>query len=147
MNTATFYIIPPNSQADSRQGFQQYVAYLLRHFTKQGARIYLNATDQQDAKAWDDFLFQQSGDDFLAHNLTGEGPRQGTAIEIGFSPSHLQRNRNLLINVSNNATNFARSIDQVIDFVPCEEKAKHTARERYKIYRQTGYQMQTITIS
>lgn len=144
MSTATFYIIEPDSQADSRQGFQDYVAYLLRHFVTQGARIYLHADNREDAESWDDFLFQQDGNAFIAHNLTGEGPRQGTSVEIGFMPVHLARNRNLLINVSNNETNFARSVHQVVDFVPCDEKAKQTARERYKIYRQAGYQMQTI---
>ncbi|GAM54435.1 DNA polymerase III chi subunit [Vibrio ishigakensis] len=146
MTTATFYIIEPDSQADSPQGFQDYVLYLLKHFVSQGARIYLHTDDRQDAESWDDFLFQQDNDAFIPHNLTGEGPRQGTPVEIGFLPAHLSRNRNLLINVSNNETNFARSVHQVVDFVPCDEKAKHTARERYKIYRQAGYQMQTITI-
>ncbi|EAS75955.1 DNA polymerase III subunit chi [Vibrio alginolyticus 12G01] len=48
--------------------------------------------------------------------------------------------------MAENETTFANKFAQVVDFVPCEEKAKQLARERYKIYRQAGYQLQTIEI-
>ncbi|GEA52525.1 DNA polymerase III subunit chi [Vibrio inusitatus NBRC 102082] len=147
MSIATFYLIEPNSVADSEQGFREYVCYLIRHFTKQGARIYLNTKDKQHSDVWDDALFQLNGADFIAHNLTGEGPRQGTLVEIGSGSTQFNRSRNIVINLAEDNTNFARIVSQVVDFVPCDEKAKHVARERYKIYRQAGYQMQTISIA
>ncbi|KOO09955.1 DNA polymerase III subunit chi, partial [Vibrio xuii] len=55
-------------------------------------------------------------------------------------------NRQLVINVAENETTFANKFAEVVDFVPCEQKAKQLARERYKIYRQAGYQLQTIEI-
>ncbi|MCV5743471.1 DNA polymerase III subunit chi, partial [Escherichia coli] len=55
-------------------------------------------------------------------------------------------NRQLVINLAENETTFANKFAQVVDFVPCEEKATQLARERYKIYRQAGYQLQTIEI-
>jgi len=48
--------------------------------------------------------------------------------------------------LAENETTFANKFAEVVDFVPCEEKAKQLARERYKIYRQAGYQLQTIEI-
>ncbi|OBT17399.1 DNA polymerase III subunit chi [Vibrio sp. UCD-FRSSP16_10] len=147
MSVATFYLIEPNSIADSKQGFQSYVCYLIKHFTQQGARIYLNAKDKQDAEQWDEFLFQLSEADFIAHNLSGEGPWNCTAVEIGSGNTNLHRTRNIVINLAEDDTNFAGIVSQVVDFVPCDEKAKHIARERYKIYRQAGYEMQTITIA
>lgn len=147
MPIATFYIIEPGSPADSDEGFRDYVCYLIRHFTQQGARLHLHAQHRAQAEAWDDHLFQQDGADFIAHNLAGEGPRQGTPVEIGFDNNKPQRSRNILLNVAEDTTNFAGIVSQVVDFVPCDEKAKHAARERYKIYRQAGYQMQTVTIA
>jgi DNA polymerase-3 subunit chi len=147
LSIATFYLIEPNSDADTLIGFKHYVGYLIRHFTLQGARIYLHTANKQQAEEWDDFLFGLDGAHFIAHNLVGEGPRQGTAVEIGFLNTNLQRNRNIVINLATDETNFAGIAPQVVDFVPCDEKAKHTARERYKIYRQAGYQMQTVTIA
>jgi DNA polymerase-3 subunit chi len=48
--------------------------------------------------------------------------------------------------LAENNTTFANKFNEVVDFVPCEEKAKQQARERYKIYRQAGYQLQTVAI-
>ncbi|GAD78659.1 DNA polymerase III subunit chi [Vibrio ezurae] len=147
MSIATFYLIEPDSDVDSKQGFQEYVCYLIRHFTRQGARVYLNTKDQQHAQQWDDCLFQLNNSDFIAHHLSGEGPTNGTQVEIGNGTTQLHRTRNIVINLAEDDTNFAGIVSQVVDFVPCNEKAKHVARERYKIYRQAGYQMQTISIA
>ncbi|PWI33488.1 DNA polymerase III subunit chi [Vibrio albus] len=146
MNTATFYIVAPDSPQASPEGFEEYILFLIRHFVQQGARIYLNAQDKQEAEAWDDLLWQQPPDQFLPHHLIGEGPRSGTPVEIGYSKLKPSWNRQLVINLAKDTTNFAGTFTQVIDFVPCDEKAKQIARERYKIYRQSGYQLQTIDI-
>jgi DNA polymerase-3 subunit chi len=146
MNTATFYIVHPGSPQASPEGFREYVLFLTRHFVRQGARVYLNAGDKPEAEAWDEIFWQQTPEHFLPHHLVGEGPRSGTAIEIGYSALKPSWNRQLVINLAKDTTNFAGSFTQVIDFVPCDEKAKQIARERYKIYRQSGYQLQTIDI-
>lgn len=146
MNIATFYLVQPDSYQATAQGFEDYVLFLLQHFASQGVRLYLNASDKEGAHYWDEKLWQQPTDQFLAHHLVGEGPKNGTLIEIGYTLLKPSWNRQLLINLSNDKTNFAGSFAQVVDFVPCDEKAKQTARERYKIYRQAGYQMQTIDI-
>lgn len=146
MSTATFYIIPPGSPEDSEPGFQAYILFLLRHFVRQGARLYLNTGSKQQAEQWDDLLWQLPAEQFLPHHLVGEGPRNGTQIEVGYSALKPSWNRQIIINLARDETNFAHTSTQVVDFVPCDEKAKQLARERYKIYRQAGYQMQTIDI-
>jgi len=106
----------------------------------------MNTQDKNDALYWDELLWQQDTTQFLPHHLVGEGPKNGTPIEIGYPQLRPSWNRQLIINLAKDKTNFAGTFAQVIDFVPYDEKAKKTARERYKIYRQAGYQMQTINI-
>ncbi|OEF28423.1 DNA polymerase III subunit chi [Vibrio rumoiensis] len=146
MAIATFYIIEQNSTQDHMQGHIDYVIYLADYFASQGAKVYINAQDRSQAEAIDESLWQRDPEQFQAHNLVGEGPQYGTPIEIGFSKLKPHRNRQLVINMANDDTNFAETFTQVVDFVPCEEKAKQLARERYKIYRQKGFEMQTIDI-
>ena len=146
MNTATFYIVQKDSIQSTNTGFEEYVTFLIRHFSQQGAKLYINATDKQEAEYWDDLLWRLSPDQFLPHHLVGEGPKYGTAIEIGYSKLEASWNRQLVINVANDITIFARTFTQVVDFVPCDEKAKQLARKRYKIYRQARFQLQTIDI-
>ncbi|WP_413477468.1 DNA polymerase III subunit chi [Vibrio hibernica] len=147
MSIATFYLIPPDSPQTSEIGHIDYVIFLARHFAQQGAKVYINAQDKTQAETVDEYFWKQQTENYQAHNLVGEGPNFGTPIEIGYPNSKFNRNRQLVINLSNDATTFAQSFTQVVDFVPCEEKAKQHARERYKIYRQAGFEMQTININ
>ena len=147
MAIATFYLIEPSGAQDSVQGHIDYVIYLAHYFSSQGAKVYINAQDRSQAEAIDEALWQKNPEQFQAHNLIGEGPQYGTPIEIGFSKLTPHRNRQLVINMANDDTNFAESFAQVVDFVPCEEKAKQQARERYQNFpRQKGFEMQTIKI-
>ncbi|MCF7353880.1 DNA polymerase III subunit chi [Vibrio sp. CK2-1] len=146
MAIATFYIIEPNSLQDTTTGHIDYAVYLASYFASQGAKVYVNAQDKSQAEAIDEAFWQKEPEQFQSHNLSGEGPQYGTPIEIGFSQVKPHRNRQLVINMANDNTIFAQTFRQVVDFVPCEEKPKQQARERYKIYRQAGFEMQTINI-
>ncbi|CAM2844903.1 DNA polymerase III subunit chi [Vibrio diazotrophicus] len=146
MSTATFYIVKEDSPQSSAQGFNDYVVYLCQHFSRQGAKVYLQCGDKAHAERIAECLWQVEANDFVAHNLVGEGPKYGTHIEIGHVGVKPSWNRQLVINLADNHTTFANAFTEVVDFVPCEEKAKQLARERYKMYRQAGYQLQTIEI-
>ncbi len=146
MTTATFYIINPDSPQSTSQGFNDYVVYLCQHFSRQGAKVYVQCGDKKHAEQIDECFWQVEPSDFVAHNLVGEGPKYGTHIEIGYVGVRPSWNRQLVINLADNHTTFANAFAEVVDFVPCEENAKKLARERYKLYRQAGYQLQTIEI-
>ncbi|PMH42515.1 DNA polymerase III subunit chi [Vibrio sp. 10N.286.49.B3] len=146
MNTATFYIIHPDSPQAKPTGFEQYVLFLTRHFATQGAKVYLHCNDKSHAEHMAEIFWQAEPSQFVAHNLVGEGPKYSTNIEIGYEGVKPNWNRQLVINVADSQTTFARTFAQVVDFVPCDEKTKQPARERYKIYRHAGYQLQTIDI-
>ncbi len=147
MSNATFYIIEADSPQANTEGFEQYVLFLIRHFVEQGAKLYINAENREHAEYWDDKIWQLPCEQFLPHHLIGEGPRYGTQVEIGYSQLKPSWNRQLVINLANNKTIFAGSFSQVVDFGPCEEKGKELARERYKSYREAGFQLETIRIN
>ncbi len=146
MAVATFYLIQPDTPQSQNEGFEEYVLFLLHHFHSQNVKLYLHCDSRKQAHYWDDKLFALSGEQFIAHNLVGEGPRYGTALEIGYEGLKPSFNRNLLINLSNSETIFARSQSQVIDFVPCSEQHKQNARERFKRYREAGFELQTVKV-
>ncbi|MGO1297601.1 MAG: DNA polymerase III subunit chi [Vibrio sp.] len=146
MATATFYIVNADSPQASAAGFEEYVLFLIRHFVKQGAKVYLQCHDKSHAEQFAEHLWQADPDEFIGHNLVGEGPRYGTHVEIGHPGVRASFNRQLVINLADNQTTFAQNLTEVIDFVPSEENAKQRARARYKHYRQAGYQLQTIEI-
>lgn len=79
-----FYLISRDSAQATPEGLAQYVLYLTRHFAAQGARIYLQCQDKPHAEQLAERFWQIEPEQFLAHNLVGEGPKSGTAIEIGY---------------------------------------------------------------
>ncbi|MDW6091802.1 DNA polymerase III subunit chi [Vibrio rhizosphaerae] len=147
MKTATFYLISPDSRQAHPEGFREYVLFLAQYFAHQGARIYLNCHHRDEAELFAELFWQVPAETFMAHNLVGEGPRNGTPVEIGYPQVSPSRNRQIVINMAENNTTFADRFTEVIDFVPCEKNARQLARERYKIYRQNGYKLQTIDIA
>ncbi len=146
MANATFYIVKQDSPQSSESGFALYVVFLAHHFAKQGAKVYLNCHDKVQAEQLAEYFWQVEPHEFVAHNLVGEGPKYATPIEIGHQQVRPSWNRQLVINLAENDTTFANKFAEVVDFVPCAEKAKQLARERYKLYRQAGYQLQTVDI-
>ncbi|WP_394340995.1 DNA polymerase III subunit chi [Photobacterium leiognathi] len=110
---------------------------------RQGNKVYLLAANKQQAEQIDEYLWQQDPDSFVPHNLIGEGPNGGSPVEIGWATLRHTGHRATLINLAETAPNFAVTFAQVVDFVPCDEKLKQLARERYKAYRLAGIQITT----
>ncbi|WP_413112675.1 DNA polymerase III subunit chi [Thaumasiovibrio sp. DFM-14] len=138
MTHATFYLM------DDKQPLFKFACDLASQYYRQGQRVYIHTEDKAAAEQIDNLLWQREPDGFVPHNLLGEGPRQGAPVEIGWGYLRHSGHRSILINLANNAANFAVTFAQVVDFVPCDENLKQLARERYKQYRHAGIQLQTL---
>lgn len=147
MSHGMFYLIEPETAEDSEAGLLAFVNKLTVTHYSQGQRIYLLAKSRRQAELLDELLWQQEPSNFVPHNLVGEGPRGGAPVEIGWPGLRHSGHRSVLINLAQDAANFAVTFALVVDFVPCDEKSKQQARERYKIYRQAGIQLQTLAIN
>jgi len=105
-------------------------------------KISILCEDKKQAEAIDELLWQLPVTRFIPHNLNGEGPNNGTPVEICWQQAS-SYNRAVLINLQQAMPDTASQFRQVYDFVPAEEQQKQQARERYKHYRAAGFQLQT----
>lgn len=105
-------------------------------------RVFVYTADQQQAEAFDELLWQFDAERFVPHNLSGEGPKYGAPVEIGWQAP--RQNRTVLINLTSEVPAFISRFSQVIEFVPSAEADKVQARERFKQYRQQGINPQTV---
>ncbi|WP_026957858.1 DNA polymerase III subunit chi [Aliagarivorans taiwanensis] len=137
---AKFYIMPDSVHADSEALYHHACELIASHY-QQGARIYVLAPDQAAAERIDEQLWQFEASQFVPHNLSGEGPRGGAPVEIGWQ-APTQR-RQILVNLCPEAPEFARQYQLTIDFVPADDDGKAAARERYRVYRQHGLNLET----
>ena len=145
MASATFYL-ENESSLNPLECTLNKVCQLSYLFIQKGLRVYIAAQDKAQAQAIDEKLWQAPPSVFVPHNLVGEGPPGGVQVEIGWTDTRKFGQRHVLINLTQSTSVFAPTFAQVVDFVPCEETCKKSARERYKIYRMAGYKMHTLPL-
>jgi DNA polymerase-3 subunit chi len=135
-----FYLLEENTKLEDEANPSHFHACLqAANFYRQNQRVFIYCADQQTAHQLDELLWAFDPDSFVPHNLPGEGPRNGAAVEISWQPPTSRRA--ILINLTSTVPNFANQFSHIIDFVPSDETLKQAARERYKGYRQCGFQV------
>ncbi|MGB1263803.1 MAG: DNA polymerase III subunit chi [Cognaticolwellia sp.] len=139
---AMFYSIEEQSKVagvTENQLHLHYACLQAAHFYRQNQRVFIYTQDQQSAHDIDEMLWAFDADSFVPHNLIGEGPKQGAAVEISWQ---LPTNRRaILINLTSEVPNFANQFTYLIDFVPSDEAQKQQARNRFRTCRQWGFNL------
>lgn len=111
-----------------------------------GKRVLIACETEAQAFNIDEMLWARDPDSFVPHNLSGEVTQYATPIEISWKGKRNAQRRDVLISLQNELPDFINSFSQAIDFVPVEETEKAQARERYKQYRQLGWQLETVQV-
>ncbi len=140
-----FYLLDnslDNESVNEKSAIQDlalHACYLAANFYRNNQRVFIYTEDQPSAHNIDELLWAFEPESFVPHNLAGEGPRNGAAVEISWQmPSN---RRPILINLTSTVPNFANQFSQIIDFVPADENRKQQARERFRTCRQWGFQV------
>jgi len=135
-----FYLLEEDIKLGNEANQSHFHACLqAANFYRNNQRVFIYCAEQQTAHQLDELLWAFDPDSFVPHNLPGEGPRNGAAVEISWQPPTSRRA--ILINLTSTVPNFANQFSHIIDFVPSDETLKQAARERYKGYRQCGFQV------
>ncbi|MCI7479802.1 DNA polymerase III subunit chi [[Pasteurella] aerogenes] len=140
---AQFYIIENIQPTLLLSASENLACNLAASAWRVGKKVLIACETEQQALNLDEALWQREPDEFVPHNLSGEITQFATPIEISWLGKRNAQRRDLLINLQTNVPDFVAGFNQVIDFVPQDETEKAQARERYKQYRQLGWQLST----
>lgn len=140
---AQFYVIENLSSQGELSAAEKLACDLSAQLWRAGKRILLACETEEQALRIDEALWQRDVDEFVPHNLSGEVTNFATPIEISWVGKRNAQRRDVLISLQHNVPDFAQSFNHIIDFVPKNETEKAQARERYKQYRQLGWQLST----
>ena len=143
LTQAMFYSIEEKSTVTGVTDAQLHLHYAClqaAHFYRQNQRVFIYTQDQQSAHDIDEMLWAFDPDSFVPHNLIGEGPKQGAAVEISWQPP--KNRRAVLINLTSEVPNFANQFSHLIDFVPADDTLKEQARNRFRTCRQWGFNVE-----
>ncbi|WP_301098168.1 DNA polymerase III subunit chi [Otariodibacter sp.] len=142
MRQVIFYLLSQHNEGElSAQALL--ACDLAANAWRQGKRVIITCETEEQALLIDEALWARDPDDFVPHNLSGEATTYATPIEISWKGKRNAQRRDVLISLQKELPEFINSFNQIIDFVPVDEAEKAQARERYKQYRQLGWQLST----
>jgi DNA polymerase-3 subunit chi len=133
-----FYILP-DADANTRLLF---ACRLIEKAYKQRHRIYVHTEDKAEAHKLDEMMWTYRDDSFLPHNLYGEGPEPAPPIQIGINATP-EKHRDILINLSQQVPAFYPQFMRVLELIVNETAAQEAGRERYRVYRAQGFEINT----
>lgn len=143
MRQVKFYLLSQTG-SETLSAHEALACDLAAQAWKLGKRVLIACETEQQALNLDEALWARDPDSFVPHNLSGEVTQYATPIEISWKGKRNAQRRDLLISLQHDLPDFVNSFNQIIDFVPVDEAEKAQARERYKQYRQLGWQLETV---
>lgn len=142
MKQVQFYLLS-QTQIGELSAQEAFACDLAANAWRQNKRVLIACETEEQALNIDEALWARNADDFVPHNLSGEITTYATPIEISWKGKRNAQRRDLLISLQIELPEFINSFNQIVDFVPVDETKKAQARERYKQYRQLGWQLIT----
>ena len=140
MTRIDFYILPESAQDDSILT----ACKLCDKAAAGGHRVYLHSADTDRRAMINDTPWSFRQGSFIAHeHWDGEAlasPLPAVLIGSAQPPGEYQE---ILLHLDGELPKWFSSFDRVLEIVPGTEPLRRQARERYRFYRERGYQLNT----
>ncbi|NGY03624.1 DNA polymerase III subunit chi [Solimonas terrae] len=142
MTRIDFYILPDG--AGPAAGPVMTACKLCDKATAGGHRVYVNSPDEAIAEDLDGALwsFQQGG--FLAHERYDGEPLDEPlpSVLIG-AVEPPESHHGVMLNLGLDVPDWFSRFERVLEIVAADAEARARSRERYKFYRDRGYELST----
>ena len=135
MTKVGFYVI----QSDAPDARLSVAARLTEKAFQAGHRIFINASDEQQARELDALLWSHRPGSFLPHGLQGDEHTDTIAIGWGQEPAN---HNDLLINLQLEIPAFFSRFDRVAEVVTQDAESLDALREAWRFYKARGYQLE-----
>jgi DNA polymerase-3 subunit chi len=150
MTRVDFYILPDNA-SDGRELF---ACRLAEKVYNMGHTLYLHTDSVAQAKQIDELLWSYKESSFLPHAIeagdqNNEPQNNAPKIIIGHNaatPAEPHSHCDVLINLAPDVPGFFSRFERVAELINQAEDLKVAGRERFKFYRDRGYQPETHKI-
>ena len=139
MTRADFYILGDNTD---RARFACTLAYKA---WKQGHHLHILASGHDEAVALDDLLWTFQDISFLPHALADDAGAGAVPVTVGW-PGQPVAGGDVLINLTAEIPESATAYRRIAEIVSADEDLRRQARQRFKQYRELGFDMHTHTL-
>jgi DNA polymerase III subunit chi len=107
---------------------------------KLGHKVYVHARDAADAQRLDELMWTFRDVSFVPHALAGSGDEADVVIGHDGPPAGFAE---LLVNLGGDAAPYAAHFARVAEVVAADEDERTVARERFRAYRERGFELET----
>jgi DNA polymerase-3 subunit chi len=123
----------------------RHACQLIEQLYQQKIPVFVRVENESAAKTMDDLLWSFRDQAFIPHEIDMTGspsdPLIKVLIGIDKPPATFQAT---LINLSNSMPTQMEGVSHLIEVIDAQPAHKQAARERYKLYRDAGHQLETI---
>ncbi|MBD3610714.1 MAG: DNA polymerase III subunit chi [Gammaproteobacteria bacterium] len=135
MTRIDFYILPQ----DTAHHRELYACRVTEKAFNLGHHVYIHSDSAEQTQRLDDLLWQFSDGSFIPHAPYSQG--EPVKVQIGHNSEPMD-NTDILINLAHQAPVFFSRFERVAEIVDQSPAQKEGARERFKFYRDRGYDLQ-----
>ena len=109
-------------------------------------RVLVISSQRQQLEQLEEIFWHNSAEQFIPYSLDSECYANSTSVLLTTRQPERLRFKALL-NLSDGALVASEQFRKIIEIVPVDDKEKEAARERYKTYRQLGFNISHRTIN
>jgi DNA polymerase-3 subunit chi len=107
---------------------------------RQQLELYILADSREHADKLDELMWTFNDISFLPHSMIDANGADKQSITIGWD-NLPAKSKEVLINLSSGIPEMATDFERVVEIVAPLEADKQQARDRYKQYKQNGYEL------
>lgn len=111
-----------------------------------GVRVVLSAPDESTTDALDKLLWQYPATAFIPHSRSDTAESEEMPVVLN-SGSERFPHHDLLISLHDECVPFFSRFERVIEIVSTDAEDSRLGRERYKFYKDRGYELRHIDLS
>lgn len=111
-----------------------------------GLRVLLHTPDEAITEALDQLLWQYPATAFIPHCRSHDAAAQDMPVVLGHREENFPHSE-LLISLHTACLPFFSRFERVIEIVSQDEEDARSGRERYKFYKDRGYEMRHFDLS
>lgn len=142
MTRVDFYILSSNNPLAR----EKFACRLVDKAWKLENQVYLHTQDEQQTQKLDQLLWNWQQDSFVPHQQQGQADDADCPVLIGHNHEP-EGTHQVLINFDQDVPGFFSRFDRVIEIVDQDENIKQKARDRFKFYRDRGYDLNSHKIN
>jgi DNA polymerase-3 subunit chi len=141
MSRVDFYVLTNNVT----EGKLRFTCRLVHKIYNLGKSAYIHAASEDQAQRLDDLMWTFDQSSFLPHGRHADsyGDEPQAPIMIGHEPPSEVQSADVLISLLESAPVYADRFDRVAELVDNDPQEKQSARERFRQYRERGFELET----